>query len=95
MQITQNDDGKHGLVRLQDGDNSAGEMKYTWAGPTMFIIDSTHVDDAYRGQNVGRTLLDAVVAFAREKNLKVIPLCPFAKAQFDKDASLRDVLREA
>jgi predicted GNAT family acetyltransferase len=35
------------------------------------------------------------VAFAREKNLKVIPLCPFAKAQFDKDASLRDVLREA
>ena len=95
MQITQNDDGKHGLFRLQDGDNSAGEMKYTWAGPTMFIIDSTHVADAYRGQNVGRTLLDAVVAFAREKNLKVIPLCPFAKAQFDKDASLRDVLREA
>ena len=55
MQISQNDDGKHGLFRLQDGDNSAGEMKYTWAGPTMFIIDSTHVDDAYRGQNVGRT----------------------------------------
>lgn len=50
MQISQSDDGKHGLFRLQDGDNSAGEMKYTWAGPTMFIIDSTHVDDAYRGQ---------------------------------------------
>ena len=29
MQITQNDDGKHGLFRMQDGDNSAGEMKYT------------------------------------------------------------------
>ena len=59
------------------------------------VMAHQDVDDAYRGQNVGRTLLDAVVAFAREKNLKVIPLCPFAKAQFDKDASLRDVLREA
>ena len=63
MQITQNDDGKHGLFRLQDGDNSAGEMKYTWAGPTMFIIDSTHVDE-WLDQDEVDLLIDKI----KEKN---------------------------
>ena len=94
MQITQNDDGKKGAFTLRDGEQLAGEMFYTWAGESMFIIDSTHVDEAFRGQNVGRQLLDQVVAYARAQNVKIIPLCPFAKAQFDKDASIRDVLRD-
>jgi predicted GNAT family acetyltransferase len=37
-------------------------------------------------------LLDALVRWARATNTKVIALCPYAKAQFDKDTSIRDVL---
>lgn len=95
MNVTQHDDGKKGLFRLVDDNALAGEMSYTWTGASMLIIDSTHVEDAYRGQNVGRQLLEHVVALAREKQIKIIPLCPFAKAQFEKDASIRDVLRDA
>ncbi|HFF4907178.1 TPA: GNAT family N-acetyltransferase, partial [Acinetobacter baumannii] len=47
-----------------------------------------------RGQGVGRQLLDALVAFVREKDVKVIPLCPYAKSVFDKDPSIGDVLRK-
>ena len=32
------------------------------------------------------------MAWARETKTKVVALCPFAKAQFDKDPSIRDVL---
>ncbi len=32
------------------------------------------------------------VAFAREKNIKIIPLCPFAKKVFDKTPEYSDVL---
>jgi predicted GNAT family acetyltransferase len=33
-----------------------------------------------------------VVLFARENNIKIIPLCPFAKSVFDKTEEIRDVL---
>jgi predicted GNAT family acetyltransferase len=58
----------------------------------MTMIDHTEVSDTLRGQGAGRQLLDAAVAWARETNAKFIPVCPFAKAQFDKDPSIRDVL---
>jgi predicted GNAT family acetyltransferase len=32
------------------------------------------------------------VAWARAEGLKVIALCPFAKAMFERNASLQDVL---
>ncbi|HAV6222767.1 TPA: N-acetyltransferase, partial [Acinetobacter baumannii] len=65
-----------------------------WAGESMLIIDATDVNENYRGQGVGRQLLDALVAFVREKDVKVIPLCPYAKSVFDKDPSIGDVLRK-
>ena len=61
--------------------------------PIPQIIEHTDVDDSLRGQGVGNKLLERVVAFAREKNVKIIPLCPFAKSVFDKDSSIHDVLK--
>jgi len=37
-------------------------------------------------------MLIKAVEFAREKGKKIIPLCPFAKATFQKNEDLRDVL---
>lgn len=34
----------------------------------------------------------AAVDFARAQQLKIMPLCPFAKSVFDKEPSLADVL---
>ena len=50
------------------------------------------MDDSLRGQKVGRQLVDRAVELARQKNVKILPLCPFAKSVFDKDSSIRDVL---
>ena len=69
-----------------------GEMTYSRTNEFLIIIDHTEVDPSLAGQGVGRKLLDALVIWARNSKTKVIPLCPFAKAQFGKDASLRDVL---
>lgn len=80
MNIKQSDDTKHGTFEIFDADVKAGEMAYTWAGDSMLIIDHTDVEDQFRGQGIGRQLLDALVAFAREREIKVIPLCPFSKS---------------
>jgi predicted GNAT family acetyltransferase len=37
-------------------------------------------------------MVTAAIEMAREKNLKIIPLCPFAKSVFDKNLEFRDVL---
>ena len=81
-----------GAFFVQQGSQRIAEMTYSRTNATMIIIDHTEVDDSLRGEGAGRQLLNALVAWARETHTKVLPLCPFAKAQFAKDASLRDVL---
>ncbi len=91
MDIIQEDDTKKGAFKAIEAGKEAGVLSYTWAGSDKFIIDSTHVDDAYGGQGVGKKMAMKAVEFAREKNVKIIPLCPFAKALFDKTPELADV----
>ena len=92
VEIDHLDSPQKGAFFVFQNEKRLAEMQYTWAGEDKFIIDHTTVDESLRGQNVGRQLLDRLVAFAREKQVKVIPLCPFAKSVFDKDPSIRDVL---
>jgi uncharacterized protein len=92
MTIENFDDGKKGYYRAVENETEAGRMTYTWAGETKIIIDHTEVNPAFRGKDVGKKLLIEVVKFSRAKNIKILPLCPFAKAMFEKTAEIRDVL---
>lgn len=93
MLVQQTDDQKKGAFFVEQDGERLAEMTYSWAGEDKFIIDHTDVSDTLRGQGIGRHLLDAAVNFAREKQVKIIPLCPYAKSVFDKDPTLHDVLR--
>ncbi len=75
----------------QDGAMLA-EMVYTKPSEDKMIIEHTEVDDSLAGKGVGKQLLNAAVDYARKHNMKIIPLCPFAKSVFDKVAEIRDVL---
>ena len=81
---------KGAFVWRQDGEKLA-EMTYTVAGSRV-IIDHTDVDDRLRGQGAGRKLVQAAVEWARKDNVKLMPLCPFAKSVFDKTPDYADVL---
>lgn len=81
-----------GAFYVETGGQRLAEMTYSRTNATMIIVDHTDVDPSLSGQGVGRELLAALVEWARATGTKVVPLCPFAKAQFDKDATLRDVL---
>jgi predicted GNAT family acetyltransferase len=65
---------------LQDGDD--------------IIIEHTIVSDQLRGQSVGRKLLEKVVELAREKNKKIIPICPYAKSALSKSDQYLDLLHK-
>jgi predicted GNAT family acetyltransferase len=78
-------------VRAADG--SEAEMTFTKTGSSMIIIDHTLVPDAFRGQGVGLKLVERGVADARAAGKKIIPLCPFAAAQFRRHPEWADVLK--
>ncbi|MEN2399868.1 GNAT family N-acetyltransferase [Flavobacterium sp. MC2016-06] len=92
MEIKQINDIKRGYFEAVEDGKEAGKMTYTWAGDDKFIIDHTEVSEDFAGKGVGKKLLMAVVDYARNNNLKIIPLCPFAKSVFDKTEEIRDVL---
>lgn len=69
-----------------------GEMVYTMAGDTKMIIEHTEVDESRRGRDIGKQLLERLIEFARERHIKVIPLCPFASAMFRRNKAWQDVL---
>lgn len=92
MNIERDDNGKKGQFRAMVNDEEAGLMTYTWAGNEKFIIDHTEVSPDFSGQGVGKQLVMAAVEFARGKNLKILPLCPYAKSVFERTPAIRDVL---
>ncbi len=92
IEVKQSNNEKNGnFEAFIDGDH-AGLMTYTWAGEERFIIDHTEVEEAYNGKGVGKEMLLAAVDFARKNGKNIIPLCPFAKATFQKHEELQDVL---
>ncbi|MNY72522.1 hypothetical protein D3C86_2110990 [compost metagenome] len=67
-------------------------MTFVFAGPDKIIIDHTEVSPVFNGKGLGKKLVEKAVEVAREKNWKIVPLCPFAKKTFDRNPQFKDVL---
>lgn len=81
-----------GAFYIEENGKRVAEMTYVMAGESNMIIDHTEVGDELRGQGAGAQMVAAAVAYAREKGIKIRPLCPFAKSVFDKTPAFADVL---
>ena len=67
-------------------------MTYVWSGEDKIIIDHTGVSEKLGGKGIGKQLVHKAVEMARENQIKILPLCPFAKKVFDKTEDYKDVL---
>ena len=67
---------------VQEGISTAyGSTKssYQKLESAKLVIKHTEVDRSLEGQGIAKKLLEEVAAFARDKNYKILPICPFAK----------------
>lgn len=92
MKVQNNFNEKNGTFFIEENGTRQAEMTYVFAGPAKFIIDHTEVFPGNEGRGLGKILVQAAVDFAREKGLKILPLCPFAKKVFEKTYDYADVL---
>ena len=85
MQIERQQHGVKGMFYVGDPQNPQAAMVYRTDAKNNIIIE-------LRGQNAGYQLVNTAVEYAREHNIKILPLCPFAKSVFDKKPEFADVL---
>jgi predicted GNAT family acetyltransferase len=83
-----------GRYIFRDPAGNEAEMTWSKAGAALVIIDHTEVPAAFRGQGVGLALVSRAVADARAAGKQILPLCPFARAQFDRHPEWNDVLNQ-
>src|SRR5687767_1274119 len=85
------DNADHHRFEIDLGDGSLAIAEYTLpAGKIMFT--HTEVPPAHEGQGIGSALIRFALASARQRGLKVIPICPFFAAYIQKHAEVQDLL---
>ena len=92
MDIKHGNVGSKGRFNYEVDGVVKAEMTYSQAGNDKIIIDHTEVDASLKGEGVGYKLVEASVNYARNKQIKILPLCPFAAAVFKKRNEYSDVL---
>jgi predicted GNAT family acetyltransferase len=85
--------GNKGMFYVGQDGAILAEMVYNLLSDGKMIIEHTEVSEQLEGKGVGKQLVQAAVDYARANNIKIIPLCPFAKSVFDrKKLEYQDVL---
>ena len=77
--------------QLLDNDKVVGEINYAYVKDLIIDINHTEVDNAYRGQNLGQKLIEAVADYARKNKLKVTASCPYVGKVFEKTNHYDDI----
>ncbi|ENJ1120200.1 N-acetyltransferase [Listeria monocytogenes] len=85
------ENGENRIYAVNDEGVEVGEVTFVPTGEDMFIIDHTGVDDAARGQGIAQELVKRAVEKAKSEGKKIVPLCPFAKAEFAKKPEYQEV----
>jgi len=79
------------LIRLAKG--KYAHLEYHISADALYI-DSTFVPEDYRGGGLAEVLTKATIEHARQNNLKIVPVCSYAKRYFEVHTEHRDLLVE-
>jgi uncharacterized protein len=91
MEVQHRFDGEYGEFFIEENGARIAEMTYLHSGNAEITIDHTEVSPAMKGRGIARKLLAAGIAYARAQNLKIVPVCSYVRAEFEKNPDYADV----
>jgi uncharacterized protein len=93
LKVNLEQSGRHGAFFISDENGRIAELTFAASrdGKKVTLVH-TEVSPSLRGRGIARTLVEAAVQWARRENLKLVPVCPFAQAVFQREPSFADVL---
>ena len=89
--LVEEENGK-GRYYLSFADEEDAELTFSRAGENVIILTYTGVPQALREQGIGAALVERAVDDARENGQKIMPVCSFAAAQFERHPEWADLL---
>lgn len=92
MQVQRQESGEKGSFYIKENGQKSALMTYKKSGRNEITIDHTEVDEAMQGKGLGKQMVSAAVEYARENDIKIVPVCPFVKEIIDKTSEYQDVL---
>ena len=94
VQVTYEDQGSKGrYVARINGIDAEGELTFSKASAVLIIADHTFVPDAMRGTGAAGALVNRLIADARAHGQRIVPLCPFVRAQAQRHPEWSDVIQ--
>ena len=76
------------------GHADAGEITYSRVTESLIIADHTFVPASLRGLGIAQALVARLIADARTRGERIVPLCPFVRAHAEKHRKdLADVIQ--
>ena len=84
--------GTQEFVLHVDGER-LGSLDYTRPEAGVMRIEYVEVAPELRGSGLGRQLVQAAVEWARAENMKIVPICGYARAVICRDPQMSALLR--
>lgn len=78
---------------LIKGEEEIGYLKYVKDIDGDFIIESIFIKEDYRGGGYAKIIFDRFIEKAQKEKSKIIPICSYAKVQFEKRKEIQDILK--
>lgn len=92
MKIEHNETTGQGRFEAKEENRFAGKLEYTRKEDNKMVIEHTEVDPGFQGGGVGKDLVHQAAEYARNNNLKIIPVCSYAKKVLERTSDYDDVL---
>ncbi|MEO6050598.1 MAG: GNAT family N-acetyltransferase [Pyrinomonadaceae bacterium] len=92
MEIGHKEQKKKGTFFVEENGETLAKLEYFHSAPDEITIYHTEVNAKLHGKHIGDKLVEAVVNFARENGVKVVPTCSFANKVIDRTPEYQDVL---
>ena len=89
-EIRHSETGSRGIFFLERGGRRVAELTYTRSGGAA-LVDHTYVEPPLRGGTIAPSLVEAAVRWARQENVKIVPLCSYVRSVFSRKSEYQDV----
>lgn len=84
--------GDHKFYIGDSEENPLAEITYQQKDENTIIADHTYVSEELRGQGIAGKLFNVLVDFAREENVKIVPVCSYVQKKMEGSKEYEDLI---
>lgn len=93
MEVKHKHEGSRGEFYIEDNGSRIAELTYVMSDENTMVASHTGTHPKMRGQGIAMKLVEAAVKYAREKDLKISPMCSYVAWAFNERKDLSDVVK--